>query len=45
MTAIDRGLGKPLCALLTSMRKLGWLIRGGRYGDTPLEKISTEGLA
>lgn len=39
MTAIDRGLGKPLCALLTGVRKLGWLIRGGRYGDTPLEKI------
>lgn len=39
MTAIDRRLGRPLCALLTGARRLGWLIRGERHDSAPLEKI------
>ena len=39
MTAIDRGLGKPLCALLTGVRKLAAVVRGAAQRDTPLERI------
>jgi len=39
MTAIDRGLGKPLCALLTGVRQLGGLIQNARTENAPLEKI------
>src|SRR5437867_7886328 len=39
MTAIDRRVGKPLCAVLTGMRKLGRLVGGRTRADAPLQKI------
>lgn len=39
MTAIDRWIGKPLCAVLTGVRRLGHLFGGEAAPDVPLRKI------
>lgn len=39
MTAIDRWLGKPACAVLTGVRRLGRLLKGAPRFDTPPQKV------